>query len=203
MLKALNLGCVRGDRRLFKGLNFELNTGELIELRGPNGTGKTSLLRILCGLAAPAEGEVRWQDQNIRALAEEYHSEIAYLAHQNGVKDELNALENLRISNALGGDPLRREEAQEFLVKVGLANYWHLPARLLSAGQRRRIGLARLSASKAKLWLLDEVLASLDDAAIELTREVVTDHLDGGGMAIIATHQELGLAAGQRLDLGS
>src|SRR5215470_12437161 len=149
MLKALNLGCVRGDRRLFKGLNFELNNGELIELRGPNGTGKTSLLRILCGLAAPAEGEVRWQEQNIRALAEEYYSEIAYLAHQSGIKDELDALENLRISNALAGNPLTIEEAQECLAKVGLANYWHLPARLLSAGQRRRIGLARLSASEA------------------------------------------------------
>src|ERR1700757_5221367 len=106
MLQALNLGCVRGDRRLFKGLNFELPAGELIELRGPNGTGKTSLLRILCGLAAPAEGEVRWQKKNIRTLGEEYYSNIAYLAHQNGVKDELTAIENLRISSALAGNPL-------------------------------------------------------------------------------------------------
>jgi heme exporter protein A len=203
MLQVVNLGCIRGDRRLFKGLNFELPAGELIELRGRNGTGKTSLLRILCGLASPAEGEVLWANENIRALAEEYYSNIAYLAHQNGVKDELTAIENLRFSNALAGQPLTAEEAQANLATVGLTNYWHLPARLLSAGQRRRIALARLVASRAKLWLLDEVLASLDDAAIELTRKVVTEHLKAGGMAIIATHQELALPAGQRLELGS
>src|SRR5215475_15679059 len=101
MLKAINLGCIRGDRRLFEHLNFEIKPGEVIELRGPNGTGKTSLLRIVCGLASPAEGEIRWRDKNIRALGEEYHSEIAYLGHQNGVKDELTAVENIRISSAL------------------------------------------------------------------------------------------------------
>jgi heme exporter protein A len=139
----------------------------------------------------------------IRALGEEYHSNISYLAHQNGVKDELSAIENLRISSALAGHPLTREAAQEGLAEVGLGNYWHLPARLLSAGQRRRIGLARLLISQTTFWMLDEVLASLDDAAVELTRKVVTDHLSGGGMAIIATHQELALPYGQRLDLGS
>src|SRR5437867_10814500 len=203
MLEAVNRGCIRGDRRLFANLNFRIRPGELIELRGPNGTGKTSLLRIMCGLAAPAEGEIRWQDKNIRTLGEEYYSNIAYLAHQNGVKDELNAFENLRISNALAGHPLTRAQAQESLAKVGLGDYWHLPARLLSAGQRRRIGLARLLVSPATLWILDEVLASLDDAAIKLTRKVVIDHLSGGGMAMIATHQELALPSGQRLDLGS
>lgn len=203
MFEAINLGCIRGDRRLFAGLNFGIRPGELIELRGPNGTGKTSLLRIMCGLAAPAEGEIRWQDKNIRALGEEYYSNIAYLAHQNGVKDELSAIENLRISNALAGHPLTREEAGESLAEVGLSNYWHLPTRLLSAGQRRRIGLARLLVSQATLWILDEVLASLDNAAVELTRKVVTDHLSRGGMAIIATHQELALPSSQRLDLGS
>jgi heme exporter protein A len=203
MLQAINLGCVRGDRRLFRGLNFHLQPGEVIELRGPNGTGKTSLLRILCRLAAPAEGEVRWQDQDIRTLGEEYHSDIAYLAHQNGLKDELSAIENVRISSALNGNPLTRQEAEEKLARVGLSNYWDLPARLLSAGQRRRIALARLLASRAKLWILDEVLASLDDAAINLTRQLISDHLSGGGLAIIATHQELDLPTSQRLDLGS
>ena len=203
MLEAKNLGCIRGDRRLFAGLNFKVPPGELVELHGPNGAGKTSLLRIMCGLAEPAEGEIRWQDKNIRALGEEYYANIAYLAHQNGVKDELTAIENLRIANALSGHPLSPEAAQGSLAKVGLSNCWHLPARLLSAGQRRRIGLARLLVSPATLWILDEVLASLDDAAIELTRKVVIDHLSSGGMAMIATHQELALPSGQRLDLGS
>ncbi|HEV2715645.1 MAG TPA: cytochrome c biogenesis heme-transporting ATPase CcmA [Terriglobales bacterium] len=202
MLRAINLGCIRGDRRLFRDLNFQLSPGEVIELRGPNGTGKTSLLRILCGLATPAEGEVRWQDKNIRSLGEEYHSDIAYLAHQNGVKDELSAIENVRIASALAGHPLTNEQAKEKLAQVGLSNYWHLPARMLSAGQRRRIGLARLLAARAKVWILDEVLASLDEAAINLTRRLVTDHLSAGGLAIIATHQELALPSSQRLELG-
>ncbi len=202
MLEAINLGCVRGERRLFRGLNFKILPGEFVELRGPNGTGKTSLLRILCGLAVPAEGEVHWRNKNIRALGEDYYSNIAYLAHQNGVKDELSAVENLRISNALSGHPLTNDAARESLARVGLIDYWDLPSRLLSAGQRRRIGLARLVASHAKLWILDEVLASLDDAAIELARGFVTDHLHAGGMAIIATHQDLALSAGRRLDLG-
>src|SRR2546429_8085720 len=103
MLEAKHLGCVRGDRRLFKDLNFSIEPGGLIEVHGPNGSGKTSLLRILCGLTSPAEGEVRWQNQDIRSLREEYSTEIAYLAHQNGVKDELSAFENLRISSALHG----------------------------------------------------------------------------------------------------
>ena len=96
MLEAINLGCVRGDRRLFTNLNLRLEPGGLVEVHGPNGSGKTSLLRILCGLAAPAEGEVRWKEEKIRSLGEEYSSEIAYLAHQNGVKDELSAVEAKR-----------------------------------------------------------------------------------------------------------
>src|SRR4029453_13963670 len=100
MLEVTNLTCVRGTRRLFRDLNFSAGEGELIELRGPNGSGKTSLLRILCGLATPAAGEVRWHGQNIRKLGEEYSAVLAYLGHQNAIKDELSAMENLRISSA-------------------------------------------------------------------------------------------------------
>src|SRR5213593_216457 len=134
MLELLKLGCIRGDRRLFKNLNFALERGGLIEVRGPNGSGKTSLLRIICGLAAPAEGEIRWQEKNIRSLGEEYFADIAYLAHQNGVKDELSAIENLRISTGLAGNSLSQEQTQAVLARVGLSDYQHLPARLLSAG---------------------------------------------------------------------
>ncbi len=205
MLEALNLGCIRGDRRLFKGLNFSVKPGELIELRGSNGSGKTSLLRILCGLAAPAEGEVRWQGKSIRSLGEEYSGSIAYLAHQNGVKDELSAIENLRIACGVAGNPLSTSGAQAILGQVGLRRQQNLPVRSLSAGQRRRVSLARLLTSKATLWILDEVLTSLDDAAIKLSRQFIGDHLSNGGLAIIATHQELDLAADriQRIELSS
>jgi heme exporter protein A len=203
MLEALNLSCVRGTRRLFKGLNFSANPGELIELRGENGSGKTSLLRILSGLAAPAGGEVRWQGKNIRSLGEEYSGAVAYLAHQNGVKDELTAIENLRIANGVAGNALSKHEAQLTLEQVGLSRQQNLPVRALSAGQRRRVALARLLTSKATLWILDEVLTSLDDTAIKLSGRFISDHLTKGGIAIIATHQELNLSADrvQRIDL--
>ena len=203
MFEAVNLTCVRGTRRLFKDLNFSAAAGELVELRGPNGSGKTSLLRILCGLATPAAGEVRWQGQNIRSLGEEYNSVVAYLGHQNAVKDELSAIENLRISSALAGRVMRQTEAQEILQRVGLTQQQNLPARVLSAGQRRRLAMTRLLAADAKLWILDEVLTSLDDSAVNLSREFIAEHLKNDGIAIIATHQDLKLAAPrtQRLQL--
>src|SRR5438046_10692867 len=112
MLEVLKLGCIRGDRRLFSDLSFSATAGELIELRGGNGSGKTSLLRIVCGLSSPAAGEVRWNGENIRRLGEEYFRGIAYLAHQNAVKDELTAIENLRISTGVAGNSLNKAQTQ-------------------------------------------------------------------------------------------
>lgn len=203
MLEVINLGCIRGDRRLFKDLNFSTERGELIEIRGRNGSGKTSLLRILCGLAQPAEGEVRWHGKNIRSLGEEYSGSVAYVAHQNGVKDELTAIENLRIASGVAGNSLREREAQEILERIGLQKESYLPSRFLSAGQRRRVALARLLATRARLWILDEVLTSLDTAAIDLSSQFIGEHLSNGGMAIIATHQDLNISAvaTQRLEI--
>jgi len=203
MLEVINLTCVRGTRRLFKELSFSAESGELVELRGPNGSGKTSLLRILCGLAMPAAGEVRWNGTGIRSLGEEYFGSVAYLGHQNAVKDELTAIENLRISSAVCGYALDKKEAQEILKRVGLTQQQNLPARVLSAGQRRRLGMTRLLTSKARLWILDEVLTSLDDAAMNLSREFISEHLKQDGIAIVATHQDLNLLAPrfQRLQL--
>ena len=194
MLEVINLTCVRGTRRLFKELNFSAAEGELVELRGPNGSGKTSLLRILCGLATPAAGEVRWNGRGIRSLGEEYSASVAYLGHQNAVKDELSALENLRISSAVSGQSLDQKRAQEILDRVGLTQQQNLPARFLSAGQRRRLGMTRLLTSTARLWILDEVLTSLDDRAMNLSREFITNHLEQNGTAIVATHQDLNLS---------
>jgi heme exporter protein A len=194
MLEVENLTCVRGTRRLFKDLNFTVERGELVELHGRNGGGKTSLLRILCGLATPAAGEVRWNGTNIRRLREEYFASIAYVAHLNGVKDELTAVENLLVAERVCGNELSDEQADDVLDRVGLRAQRHLPTRSLSAGQRRRLALARLLASNARLWILDEILTSLDDAGVSLTRELITKHVNDGGLAVVATHQDLRLS---------
>lgn len=152
---------------------------------------------------APEQGEVRWQGANIRSLGEEYFTSISYLGHRNGIKEELSSVENLRISKGLAGGELSQEEARDALRQVGLAGRENLPTRFLSEGQRRRSALARLIAGSAKLWVLDEVLASLDAAAVKLVESLIGEHLSKDGMAIVATHQELNLSAGsgQRLQL--
>ena len=205
LLEVSKLGCVRGDRRLFSGLDLSIRAGTFLQVTGPNGSGKTSLLRILCGLLAPAEGQIKWQGENIRSLAEDYFTSVTYLGHRHGVKDELTAVENLRISNALNGIVVSKERAREVLGRMGLAGRESLPARLLSEGQRRRVALARLLTCNTKLWLLDEVMTSLDKGAMALVRSLIEEHLNRGGIAIVATHQDLELATGssQRLELAT
>jgi heme exporter protein A len=203
MLEAINLGCVRGDRRLFRDVNFSLEEGAFIQLTGPNGSGKTSLLRILCGLLSPAEGEIRWGGANIHSLGEEYFTALTYLGHRNALKDELSALENLMISSGISGVEINETRARSVFAELGLGGRERLPARLLSEGQKRRVALARLVVCNKKLWLLDEVLSSLDKKAISLVGSLIEQHLENGGMAIVATHQELDLpnTSIQRLEL--
>jgi heme exporter protein A len=194
---------VRGDRRLFSGLDFSVRVGDLVQLTGPNGSGKTSLLRMLCGLLEPAEGKISWQGKNIHSLGEEYFTAVTYLGHRNGVKDELTGIENLRVSSGLNGIDVSEPAAVDILQKMGLAGRERLPARSLSEGQRRRLALARLGICGTTLWLLDEVLTSLDKAAMTLVRSLITAHVMNGGMAIVATHQDLDMSAGsfQRIEL--
>jgi heme exporter protein A len=163
------------------------------------------LLRIISGLMAPASGEVRWEGTKIRALAEEYSRSVTYIGHRNGVKEELTPIENLRVSSGLSGIGLSRTQAKQALVRVGLGGRENLPTRFLSEGQRRRSALARLLTGGTTLWLLDEVLASLDQAAAILIESVIGEHLSKGGMAIVATHRDLHISAGssQRLELGT
>lgn len=205
MLEVVNLDCVRGSRALFTNLNLKVEPGTFVQLQGPNGSGKTSLLRIICGLLAPEKGEVRWQNTNIRKLSEDFAASLIYLGHRNAIKDELSALENLRVSNGLSGSHLNREEATQALDQLGLRGRENLPARFLSEGQKRRAALARLVVSKTKLWLLDEVLASLDASAVLIVNALLERHLQTGGIIIAATHHEMHVAAHSfiRLDLAS
>ncbi len=205
MLEATDLGCVRGDRRLFSDVNFALGPGSLLQVQGPNGSGKTSLLRMVCGMLAPAEGEIRWQGANIHSLGEEYFTSLTYVGHRNGLKEELTPVENLRFTSGLAGIAVSREEAKSTLATIGLAGRENLPARLLSEGQRRRTTLARLLICKTSVWVLDEVLASLDSSAVRFVTSLIEGHLNKGGIAVVATHHELDLSADsyQRLDLAS
>lgn len=191
MLEVSNLACSRGDHPLFTDLSFALEAGELLQVQGENGKGKTSLLRTLCGFMQPVAGEIRWRGENIEELDEDYYAELLYLGHHNAIKDELNALENLQISAGLAGIALSEQEAVAALRRMGLKGREHLPVKVLSQGQRRRAALARMLVSDAPLWVLDEPLTALDVGAVGLIQELLGEHLARDGMVIFTTHQPL------------
>jgi heme exporter protein A len=196
MLEAIDLRCERGERTLFDRLEFKLPRGALLRVAGANGSGKTSLLRILCGLALPAGGAVRWHGESIRTLREEYHRQLIYIGHLPAVKDELTGRENLAVSCALGGVHADAAAVDAALDRVGLDAYADLPARHLSQGQRRRVALARLAACRATpLWILDEPFTALDTAAVGCVGEMIAEHLEAGGIAVFTSHQEVRVAS--------
>ena len=194
MLEVSNLACSRGDHRLFSGLSFTLYPGQIMQVQGANGSGKTSLLRTLCGFLMPDEGTITWRGENTRDLDEDYHAEMLYLGHLNAIKDELSALENLRISAGLSGIELDEKEAIAALRHMGLRGRERLPTKVLSQGQRRRVALARLLVSDARLWILDEPLTALDVGAVAQIQELIAEHLAQQGMVIFTTHQQLQVA---------
>ena len=191
MLEISNLACSRGDHRLFSGLSFELHPGQIMQIQGANGSGKTSLLRTLCGFITPDEGKIAWCGEDVRELAEDYYAQMMYLGHLNAIKDELSALENLRISAGMSGDQLSESDAIAALRRMGLKGRERLPTKVLSQGQRRRVSLARLLVSDAKLWILDEPLAALDVGAVAMIGDLIGEHLAKQGMVIFTTHQPL------------
>ena len=204
MLSVSALDCVRGERRLFSNLTFDLPARTLLEVRGANGSGKTSLLRLLCGVLAPAAGRIAWMQTDIYALREEYCAQLVYIGHLNAVKEELSALETLCYAARIAGCPTGDNDAALALRKFGLGDFAHLPCKALSQGQRRRVALARLALSATRpLWLLDEPFAALDTNALTITRNLVESHLSEGGMVVLTTHQDVAIAAPstQRIEL--
>ena len=196
MLNASELECVRGERRLFTSLSFELTPHTLLEVRGANGSGKTSLLRMLCGLLTPTAGYIAWNGDDIRSSREEYCAQIAYIGHLNGIKDELSGLENLQFALRAAGLAASAESADAALRELGLDGFQHLPCKTLSQGQRRRVALARLSLSATRpLWVLDEPFTALDTVALSLTQSLLESHMRDGGMLVLSTHQDVPVAA--------
>lgn len=195
-LKANGLQCVRGDRCIFEGVAFELSNGGLLQVRGPNGSGKTSLLRMVCGLLQPAAGSIEWNGNGLRALGEEFNRDLVYLGHLNAVKDELKVGENLRLGVRLAGIPAADKAIAAALDEFAFRGVERLPCKFLSQGQKRRLALARLRLSGARpLWVLDEPFAALDAAGVEIVTRVLEEHLHRGGLALLTTHQEVAIAA--------
>lgn len=196
MLELQAVSCARGGRNLFNGLNLKLGAGQLLRVSGVNGAGKTSLLRLLCGLLLPLEGMVLWQGESIHSLRDEFNRQLVYLGHAAALKDELSALENLQTATVLAGHNVGRQEAMLALAQAGLRGREHAPVRTLSQGQRRRAALARLGlCAGAPLWVLDEPFNALDTAATAWLLALLEQHLGAGGLVVLTSHQPVPLSA--------
>lgn len=192
-LQVIQAVCERGGRALFAPLSFSLQPGQAMHLQGDNGAGKTSLLRALCGLSPLSQGQVIWDGQALPQARQAFLHQVFYLAHALGLKDEFSALENLQIAAAMAGQSLDTATAAQALKTQGLSSRMHLPLRVLSQGQKRRVALARLQVSSARLWLLDEPLVALDISAQLALTTLLQSHIDQGGMLLFTSHQALAL----------
>ena len=192
-LQAIAISCERGGRPLFAPQSFTLSPGQAMHIEGDNGSGKTSLLRMVCGLAPTASGEVRWDGQAISEVRHAFSRDLLYLGHSLGLKDELSAVENLRVASVLAGHSVGHEQALQALQAQGLGSRSHLPLRVLSQGQKRRVALARLQLSKARLWVLDEPFVALDTLAVLALQQVLRQHLAQDGLLLFTSHQAVDL----------
>jgi heme exporter protein A len=185
-------------------LSFDLESGTLLHVRGRNGSGKTTLLRALCGLLIPDAGEIRWNGKDSHRLGDDFHADLLYFGHLNGIKSDLTGIENLRVSSTLDGDEVKDERLWSALEQMGLAGFEDLPTKMLSQGQKKRVALARLLVSSAPLWILDEPFTALDLDAVDLLQMLIAEHVAENGMVVLTTHQAVPLTSGQirRLHLG-
>ncbi|WP_158147228.1 cytochrome c biogenesis heme-transporting ATPase CcmA [Vibrio fluvialis] len=191
MLEVKNLTAIRDERVLFEGLSFTIQSGELVQIEGRNGTGKTTLLRIVTGLGDRDDGEIHWNNVNIEADRDSYHQELLFLGHQTGVKRDLTALENLRFYQAVHAAGTQEEDLYQALTQVGLAGREDVPVAQLSAGQQRRVALARLWLSRQKLWILDEPLTAIDKQGVKVLEALFLQHAEQGGIVVLTTHQDM------------
>ena len=192
MLEASQLTAVRDNKVLFESLSFTLDSGDLVQVEGRNGTGKTTLLRIITGLAERESGDVFWNGQNIESNREAFHQNLLFLGHQTGIKRELTAYENLRFYLNLHSDhSIDKTSIYKALMKVGLVGREDVPVAKLSAGQQRRVALARLWLSQHKLWILDEPLTAIDKQGVSVLESLFLEHIDEGGIVLLTTHQDM------------
>lgn len=199
-LEARAISCVRGERRLFGDLNLKVSSGECLHVRGENGVGKTSLLRLLTGLSKPEGGEILWNGSSIAKDAA-FHRELLFLGHRDALKEDLTALENLQLYAALDGIDLSDERALSALWRFGLRGREHLPVSCLSAGQKRRVLMARMLTRQAKLWILDEPFNALDVHAVQALQDLIAEHVEFGGLVVLTSHQAVALPHIRVLDL--
>lgn len=195
LLQASGVTCYRGETCLFESLGFELMAGEALQVEGANGAGKTSLLRIVAGMTLPDEGDVLWRGEKIQDRRPEFNAQLAYLGHHLGLKYELTVEENLRAAVVIQGAAQSLKDLPEVLFRVGLAERADLPVRVLSAGQKQRVALARMLLIGAVLWVLDEPFTALDASGIGLIGELLEQHLDRGGLAVMTSHQAIPLGS--------
>ncbi|MGF1910333.1 cytochrome c biogenesis heme-transporting ATPase CcmA [Vibrio kasasachensis] len=192
MLEVKQLTAIRDERILFESLSFSIGSGDLVQIEGRNGTGKTTLLRIVAGLGDRDDGEIFWNDESIESNRDSYHQDLLFLGHQTGVKRELTAYENLRFYISVHtNQPADRATIYQALVKVGLAGREDVPVAQLSAGQQRRVALARLWLSNHKLWILDEPLTAIDKQGVKVLEALFLNHAEQGGIVVLTTHQDM------------